>query len=368
MPLKIHRIPGLALFCAGALLGLILTCLLIVPTASEHLSQAQKDYGQTLASLTARRVIDAFFNNDLVRLQVVLQDLISHPHVVQATIHDVENNLLVQAGEGRPPEDEHTSWSASIVIHDSISGYVTVTVHNFEHSLAQAHGILWVLALLLALALGFSLYHARAIEWLTPEKPEIEDNDAEDKSATAPAKDQAEENLPEPVQEEEQVYAVIHIKNHEVLKQQLTSDIFRNTLAKLENIIGDVLALYSGREFYAQQNYYILKFRANDAMNEAIFRATCSAFLIVELASIINKVPLDLAAFVSANKEDLIPAKLPVAGLVMENLAAQDELIQRRLNFMDVGTEDGRRIVAHFEQPFCNLLENQRKYLTALFN
>lgn len=365
MPLKINRIPGLAVLSAGALLGLILTCLIIVPEVSDRLTSAQKDYGQTLASLTSRRVIDAFFNNDLVRLQLVLQDLVSHPQVVQATIHDVENNLLVQAGEGRPSPETHTAYSASIVIHDSISGYTTVTVQSVNHASANILATLWTLGILLATVLGVSLYHARAFEWLPAQKSPVAQADDE---SIVDASEEAEENAPAPEQENELVYAVIHIKNLEVLKQQLTNEIFRSTVSKLENIIGDVLALYSGREFYSQENYYILKFCANDAQNEAIFRAACSAFLIVELASILNKVPLDLAAFVSANREDLIPAKLPVAGLVMESHAAQDELIQRRLKFMEVGTEDGRRIVANFEQPFCNLLENQRKHLTALFN
>lgn len=366
LPLKLHRIPGLALFSAGALLGLLLTCLIILPEVSQRLATAQKDYGQTLASLTARRVIDAFFNNDLVRLQVVLQDLDSHPHVIQATIHDVENNLLVQAGEVRPAAESNTPYAASIVIHDSISGYVTVTLQNFNQALNHIVKTLWTLAILLLIILGVSLYHARSIEWIAPvsrKKAEVNDDEDLDSESETPSTDLSEEP-----DDSELVYAVIHIKNHEVLKQQLTSDTFRSTFNKLENIIGDVIALYGGREFYPEDNYYILKFRAVDAMNEAIFRASCSAWLIVELASIINKVPLDLAAFVSANREDLVPAKLPVAGLVMETRAAQDELIQRRLNFMDVGTEDGRRIVANFEQPFCNLLENQRKHLTSLYS
>lgn len=364
MPVKINRIPGLTIFCAGALSGLLLTCLLIIPEVSHHLETAQKEYGQTLATTTSKRVIDASFNQDLVRLQLVLQELVSHPHIVQATIHDVENNLLVQAGEVRPAAESHTPYTASISLHDSISGYVTVTLQNFDRPLVSILTVLQVLSGLLVAALAYSLYQAKSIEWIAPEKT----SDTTSKVIeNKPVDDGTDEEVEVPVEEElNQVYAVIHIKNMDVLKQQLATDMFRTTFNKLENIIRDVMALYNGNDFSSENNFYTLKFNASDAMNEAIFRASCSAFLIVELASIINKVPLDLAAFVSANREDLVPAKLPVAGLIMESHASQDELIQRRLNFMEVGTDDGRRIVANFEQPFCTLLENQRKHLLAL--
>lgn len=364
MPVKINRIPGLTIFCAGALSGLLLACLLIIPDMSRHLETAQKEYGQTLATTTSKRVIDASFNQDLVRLQLILQELVSHPHIVQATIHDVENNLLVQAGEVRPAAERHTPYTASISLHDSIAGYVTITLQNFDRPLTAILGVLQILAVILFALLAYSLYQAKSIEWIASEKPT--DNSSQTVESTS-ADDEVEAASKEQLDEEHrQVYAVIHVKNWDVLKQQLATEMFRTTFSKLETIIRDVMALYNGYDFSSKDNFYTLKFNASDAMNEAIFRASCSAFLIVELASIINKVPLDLAAFVSANKEDLVPAKLPVAGLVMETHAAQDELIQRRLNFMEVGTEDGRQIVANFEQPFCTLLENQRKQLVKL--
>ena len=356
LPLKIKRIPGLVVFCGGILLGVILTCFVVLPKINKQLVNAQTDYGQTLASLTAQRVINASFNNDLVSLQVILQDLVTQPHIVQATIHDVENKLLVQAGELRPLATTHSAYTASIAIHDSISGYITVTLRNFTHHLDIIPKFLIAIALVCILLSSLSLYQTQALEWVTSPSRQMADNAAT--MLTDVNKNDAADEI-------EPIYVVVHIKNHDVLKQQLTHETFNATFRKLEKIFRDVFALYNGREFHLQQNYYILSFRNDDATNEAVFRAACSAFLIVELGSIIDKIPLDLAAFISSNKNDLIPAKLPVAGLVMESQSARDELIQSRLNFMDVGTDDGRSIVARFEQPFCHLLENQRKYLSA---
>ncbi len=366
MPLKFHRPPPQLLLSASALLGLLFTVWVCLPPAYKNFQELQSDYGQTLANLTAKRVVDASFKGDLVRLQGVLQELVTHPHVVQATIHDVDSNLLVQAGEARPAPETHSPYSASIVLHDSLSGYITVTLANFENKLSSSVKTVTVIGLFLVLIMAYFVIKTDTVVWIAPqEKPaDIAPNEDE----VSEVGDVAKETITKEQDNDQYVYTAIHVKNLSVLKQQLNSETFRLTVAKLEAIISDVIALYGGKDFQAQENYYSLRFRTDDGLNESIFRASCSAYIIVELASIINKIPLDLAAFVSANENDIVPAKLPVAGLVMDATAAQEDLIQRRLQFMEVGTEDGRYIVANFEQPFSQLLENQRKQLAKQFS
>ena len=367
MPVKIHHFPALALFASGALIGVLLVSMAFLPKIQTLAVNAQNDYGNSLASMTARQAIDASFNHDLVRLQLILQDVVANPHLAQATIHDVENNLLVQAGEVRPTETGFSAYTSSIVLHDSVAGFVTITLKNFDKESGEAGKIILFSILFLCALIAWSIYRERALEWVPPVKSKTnqtgetftENQEDADGHKTNTAEEENAEDIPS-------VYAVIYIKNHDVLKQQLNRETFHATLQKLEGVIADVLALYNGREFHREENRYVLSFNAIDATNEAIFRASCSAFLIVELASILDKVPLDLASFVSANRDDLVPAKLPVAGLILESQAAQDELIQRRLLFMEVGTEDGRTIVADFEQPFKSLLENQRTQLSNL--
>lgn len=327
------------------------------------------DYGNALASLAAQQAVDATFNHDLVRLQVILQDVARNPNVNLATIHDVENNLLVQSGESLPTSEVQQVFTSPITLHDSIAGYVSVTVNEQSWSLDSALILVAAITVLLAVLAIWSLLSSHAIEWSQPSsiQAKSQENTADDEYNDE--HHVADENanpimVPEPTLP--CVYAVIHIKNLNVLQQQLNGTSFRDTVARLEHIISDVMALYGGHNFELKDNYYILSFNAHDTRGEALFNASCGAYLILELAGILDKIPLDLAALVSANDEDTTPEKLPFAGLILEAMAGAEELINRRIEFMELGTEDGRRVISSFKQPFNNLLENQRKQLAQI--
>ncbi len=126
------NIPSLFYLALGLLLGL-LSCagvLRAVERAQEQLLIA--DYGQSLANLAAKRAVDATLNHDLVSLQVILQDVVDNPRTLLASIHDVENNLLVQAGstQALTHAADLRSFSAPIPLQDSIAGYVTVNIES----------------------------------------------------------------------------------------------------------------------------------------------------------------------------------------------------------------------------------------------
>lgn len=316
-----------------------------------------ESYGRTLANMAAKHAVDATFNHDLVRLQVILQDVIANPHTRLATIHDVENNLLVQAGDSRSRDPLSATFVSHIALRDSVAGYVSVTIKTAEWSLNSAIYLLMALStLLLSLSL-WSLFHSKAIIWQVPMRQE-EIASSEDETVEA---ENALSTTPQEPQSD--VFAIIHIKNLNVLKQQLNGQSFRDTMARLEKIISDVMALYGGHQFQLTENYYVLNFHERGNRGEAIFNASCAAYLILELSGIIDKIPLDLAALVSANKDNIVPEKLPFAGLIVEETAGAEALINRRIAFMELGTEDGRQVLSSFRQPFQNLLENQRKQL-----
>ncbi|HMU65917.1 MAG TPA: hypothetical protein PKE57_02150, partial [Cellvibrionaceae bacterium] len=116
----------------GLLIGLLscATVLRAVERAQEQVLLA--DYGQSLANLAAKRAVDATLNHDLVSLQVVLQDVMDNPRTLLASIHDVENNLLVQAGSTQALTHAAAlrSFSAPIPLQDSIAGFVTVNIES----------------------------------------------------------------------------------------------------------------------------------------------------------------------------------------------------------------------------------------------
>ena len=356
LKIRFHGLSPLAGCLFGFISGVALVSMICLPRLQQLNANHNQNYGDALASMAANQAIDATFNHDLIRLQVILRDVMVNPGTRLATIHDVENNLLVQAGDSRVLDEIPQTFTAAIVLHDSIAGYVSVTLDKtpaISGALAL-FALLTILALLLLL--GWELHRIGSFEFQRDAPPPPQDQDKQNNTE----QELAHEELPK-------VYGIIHIKNLGVLKQQLNGESFRKTLGEVEETISDVLALYNGAEYQLENDQFRLTFYANDATNEALFRAACSAWLIVELASITNNIPLDLAAFVSANHLDLAPANLPIAGLVLESHAASDDLIRRRLQFLDVGAMNGRKVVSSFEQPFQSLLEKQRSQLARLY-
>lgn len=367
MRLKINRMPAMASCCLGFALGVALLAMLTLPGYSRLHTQYLQTYGNALAAMAANQAIEASFNNDLIGLQAILQEVMKNPNTLLATIHDVENHLQVQAGDSRALEQSKSlSFTTPIVLHSSITGYLSVHLKQADSASPVPVWLVILSCLLMVSVAIWQLVATDSFELIdTPlESGSKSSNDGEPVTYENSSDDS--ETHDNSVQEIPLVYAIIHIKNLAVLQQQLNGENFRKTLSTVDQIISDVLALYNGAGYSFNNDQFQLRFYAIDATNEALFRAACSAWLIVELASIVENIPLDLAAFVSANHLDLAPANLPIAGLVIENQAAADELISRRLNFLEVGSEDGRKVVAGFEQPFKSLLEKQRAQLAEL--
>lgn len=118
------------LFCAalGALLMLLLAAGLWWQQTDKINEGWLVTYGQGIASMAAKSAVDATLNHDLVSLQVVLQDALSSARVSFVTLHDVENNLLVQAGTALSRHEivSTPNFSAPISFQQNIAGYVTV--------------------------------------------------------------------------------------------------------------------------------------------------------------------------------------------------------------------------------------------------
>lgn len=362
MPFKLRFVPNLCALCFGGFIASLLVAFILIPEMQRTNQESLSHYGRALADMASKQAVDATFNHDLVRLQVILQDVISNPHAELATIHDVENNLLVQAGDSRKRITPAASFTSPIILHDSVAGYLSVTLHTELWSLGSSIYFVGALAGLFLVMGVWSLFQNGALSWAAHPKP-AKAKPAENEEASSDEQPNEEEQPPVVEDEPEQVYAVIHIKNLDVLRQQLNGQSYRDTIARLEKITSDVMALYGGHHFELVDNYYVVKFNERDNRGEALFNAACSAYLIMELAGIINKIPLDLAALVSGDESYIEPEKLPFAGLIVEAGAGAEELIHRRIEFMELGTEDGRQVLSGFKQPFQSLLEKQHQQL-----
>ena len=351
----------------GAFIALLVMGSSILALAQKRHGEQMVNYGQALATLAAKQSIDAAFNHDLVRLQLILQDVVANPHIMVATMHDVEQNLLVQAGNSYEQNtDKLLSLTAAVALNESIAGTVSVSLDPTLPGLSSLSKLLYASLLILLLVTVLYAYQARTLDFRLVRAGKSEVNNVVDDDLDSQTMNTGEQELAEIEKNTPCAYTVIHLKNRPVLEQQLNAQVLRKTCQRLEKIISDVLALYGGLYHKNFGHYYILYFSSGNMSSEALFRATCSAHIILELASTIHNVPLDLAAFVSANADDLTPQRLPVAGLVVESDAARDDVLQRRVKFMDLGTENGRKIVAGFHAPFNGLLDKQCQQLDLL--
>lgn len=206
--------------------------------AREHEQHLVQEYGQAMATMAANRAIDATLNHDLVSLQVILQDITDNPRALVASIKDVENHLLVQAGNTKALAQAVSPYTfqADIPLQDAVAGTVSVTL---EGAMADArvlfYGVAGVSTLLMLMAV-VSLAQMPAPLILRPVKPQ--------RAALPQPEPQA------PSSESAALftaYLELRLVNLAVLQQQLSGDRIVQVLTRLEKSIVQILKLYPGR-------------------------------------------------------------------------------------------------------------------------
>ncbi len=259
-----------------------LTCLLLSASLLQQQHKQRLDlrtghYGNALSSLAAKQATDATLNHDLVSLQVTVTDVARNPHVLSATIHDVENRLLVQAGEspntGNYTLREHQSFTAPITLHDSVAGYVTVSIDS--EALYQQQNDTWLLALLglagALLVLSILNLRQRPDSVDSPVSvPTASDTEAEATAPTTPGNDEIIIGLS------------IQCINWPTLKQQLSGALKQQLIEDLERQLSGINTLYSGKVNAAQDDFVELHFSGDDVGNTT-FRAICAAQLLLQM-------------------------------------------------------------------------------------
>lgn len=364
MKLSLKHIPTATAFYFGIFVSLLTCGVYIYQTVHNRSAQYNQHYVQALSMLAASQAADSMFSSDLVGLQMLAQDVAKQPYVIRSAIFDVENNLLAQSGAPTLNPEYSFDFTSPIILENAIAGYATVITHP-PYWLSTQQTLFFVFTMMVFGGLGFwSLIGSGAIvieprrSMAPPDTEQTQKDISSDDEAQIETETSIESQTPE-----SHVYAVIHVKNLAVLQEQLSGDNYRKTLGRLERIISDVLALYSGRDFYLQDNAYILALPYHDSASEAYFRAICCAYLVLEIAGIVNKVPLDLAALVTDAEFENRHDPLPIAGLHVEAAVAEDHTVSHRLELLDINEGSTDKVVAGFAQPFKTLLENQRAQL-----
>lgn len=385
----LQRLPFSFYFCLGALLAMLVTAIVYQATTTNTLRKRNIDYGQALASMAAKQAVDATLNHDLVSLQVILSDIVQNASVQTAAIHDVENSLLVQAGNSRPlhgvSSSTYSSFTAPITLQDSIAGYVTVSL---DISATHSSRNIWLFLALSGAGLiataTIALY--RHIRYQSNEETgEPDDNDSIPQSAQNLSDPPASESCHTDISPEFCSELTLYCSNLVTLRQQLNNDLLKQAVGKFEQQIKGVMALYNGKLIHTSSDQIKLAFYHNNSEEESTFHAVCGALLILSLQSLTHSSSqVRLSAGITPAMQyqhslmDQLQAteiqaqclnsleKLPQGTVLVAKALADSGEFQQRVSFHSSSTEKDFFSVNEIRKPYLNLLERQREQLSSL--
>ena len=390
MPLsrQIAALPSsqvLSLLLAAAMSAAILMCAILF---HQHDLRKQENYsrqyGQALANLAARQAVDATLNNDLLSLQVLLSDIADNGRVIGATIHNVENRLLVQGGHSpsQTPVSRklRRSYTAVISLHDSIAGYVTVTLSMQPQHLARQY-LLWQF-LWGCLALTFLLCLIAFLSDRLKKRTNAQQEDDEEVEYLTEAVpivqhlQMADQKIRTPIKERPAVEVCVSlclkIHNIDTLSRQLNKHSFNGVLDAFEQQIHSVVRLYKPERHPGNADEVMLYFKGEN-LAEISFSALCSAQLLLSLNMNRGGPTLKLGAQVSPRDDSANLATLYERQCASEALAQQvlihpsllcEELLSRIDVAQDEHTVDARLV--QITAPYGELIDKQVRQLAEL--
>lgn len=338
-------------------------------------------YGQTLARSTARQAVDATLTQDMISLQAVLQDVGHYPAVIGATIHNVENKLLVQTGYNpkNPITGERYNFTAPIALHNNIAGYLQITLEIPAYSRYDYYFLMiWISAVALAL---LTIWWSIQRQWWSRLREKLPSAGAivttvVDKIPTIqevpidPPKPLVPEPPPPP---EVAVRLHIRLNNLTKLYQQLNSEGFTNVLRRFEKQLQGVLSLYNGQRRLLNDDTLIIDF-VGEALYDCSFRALCCAQLVNNLCARANSPRLQVSAAIqevaraSSNngqtllKDFVMQQQDPLNPERGDILISRHLLDETLLGHIDVDVNSGK--LAQIKAPYSELLARQEEQLS----
>ena len=341
-------------FTAALSLLLVLTCgWQLHRYLDQQLNNVAQRYGQAMANMAAEQAEPAMLNQDRVSLTALLADIGQNLNVAGATIHDVENRLLVQNGSlsALQPSSKLLQFSAPIVLQDSVAGYVTVAIDATEalDNRYRLYGRILLTSLALLALTGTAAMLYRQAE---PNKTQAA---AEQHSALAQAKDIRKVKL------------TLDLMNLDQLHTELNAEAFKRLLSKFESQLQGVMSLYGG-ESLGLQNHQITLVFADEIRSEASLKAICSAELLHALSEK-SDLAIQLGARIlpfdaSANLKSQYARQLKPGGMRATIISVKllDEALTERCQFTARADQRSAR-VEQMLPPYRKLLDNQLNQL-----
>ena len=329
-------------------------------------------YGQVLANSAARQAVNATLQQDLVSLQAILLEVGQYPNVIGATIHTVENQLLVQSGfkPNQQIKGRRYNFSAPIALHNNVAGYLEVTLDVPVHTERDYRFfMLWMAAVFFTLLV---IWWSIQRQWWSQLKDKLPT--ASEIVTAVVEKMPTINDVPEPEPElpkEVSVRLSLDIVNMGKLYQQLNSESFANVLRRFEKQLQGVLNLYSGQRQMLSGETLIIDF-TGEAFYECSFRAVCAAQLLNSLTAKSPSPRLHLAAAVHELSAPVSSNKSLLKDFVVQhnNHLKPDKgeiLISQRLidgdlqEHLEIVSDSGKLI--GLKAPYAALLAKQEEQL-----
>ncbi len=372
--------------CIGLLAGILASAFLQVQHQQAILVEQDQHYGKALASLAARQAVDATLNHDLVSLQVILRDIAENPRIENATIHDVENRLLVQAGStpNLNADPDALNFSAPITFHDSVAGYVTLSLESEDVSPLATSTIslgLCVLIALLIIALR-DKQQSQSASASTQKNANTNKNGSTATTASGIPIANLKPMMEDLPARKHTVELCLYINNLATLRRQLSSPLLKQLLDALEQQIKGVCALYKGQlqPGSPSSNNLCIHFRNTDAATSS-FNALCSAQLLQRLSAANGNIQLQLSATIAPHRDqaslmehlnahqlqqdrDTFLASQPAGSLLVTRSLSEQSNLQERIEAQPL-TEQWSQI-QQLQAPYADLLNKQFTQLKEL--
>lgn len=250
-------------------------CTLVTLYIQNHQAQQQmliESYSAGLTHITSDQLMVAMAEENKIGMQATLNKLIERDGVINAVIYDVDNRIMVQAGDvnGINIDDSQTrSFTSPITLDDSLLGSLTITMAVPEQ---RYSGLLLTVLMTLLILLGLFFLGS----WI----PEKNHTSIKHTTTTPMTKGGSKEGTEAEGKQVEQQQALLKLHLHTVdkLHQQLSADMRLLEFKKLDTFTQKILTLYSGKLIAASPNTLLFSFRGSDK-NTALFNALCSAHL-----------------------------------------------------------------------------------------
>ena len=264
------------------LLGLFGTLVWLLTQQQQQQQQRLIDhYGNSIIQLSSQQLRLSLSNRNLIGLQSALDDLSQQQRVINAIVYDVNNQILVQAGNTSGQYTQpHKSLTTTIAIDNTVLGSLTLTLDT--HTPEQRGLALLTVLLFTATLLGglhITASYQRRDTVLQTTSPQTTAAPATQQEQAKPRKAaQAAPSYPK-TPTTYTILLVLHLQNLDKLYRQLNAETRQQALGQLQSTLKNILTLYSGEQIATAADSLIIKFDSSDRKN-AILNALCSAYLL----------------------------------------------------------------------------------------